>query len=61
MISHRLSEEERQRILLTSNQTEHASLPPGQIMPAVPDQWNYIGSENSFYRVLHAHGQVHRR
>ena len=61
LVSHRLSEEERQRILLTCNQTEYASLPPGQIVPALADQGLYVGSESSFYRVLHAHGQVHRR
>lgn len=60
-VSHRLSEEECQRILLTCNQPEYASLPPGQIVPALADQGIYIGSESSFYRVLHAHGQVHRR
>jgi len=30
-------------------------------VPALADQGLYIGSESSFYRVLHAHGQVHRR
>ena len=59
--SHKLSEEERQRILLTCNQAEYASLPPGQILPVLADQGLYIGSESSFYRVLHAHGQAHRR
>jgi len=43
------------------NQAEYASLPPGQIVPALAHQGLYIGSESSFYRVLHAHGQVHRR
>ena len=61
LVSHKLSEEERQRILLTCNQPEYASLPPGQIVPALADQGIFIGSESSFYRVLHAHGQVHRR
>ena len=61
LVSHKLSEEERQRILLTCNQAEYASLPPGQIVPALADQGLYIGSESSFYRVLHAHDQVHRR
>jgi putative transposase len=61
LVLHRLSEEERQRILLTCNQAEYASLPPGQIVPALADQGLYIGSESSFYRVLHAHGQAHRR
>jgi transposase InsO family protein len=61
LITHKLTKEERQRILLTCNQPEYASLPPGQIVPALADQGLYIGSESSFYRVLHAHGQVHRR
>jgi len=61
LVSHKLSEEERQRILLTCNQPEYASLPPGQIVSALADQGLYIGSESSFYRVIHAHGQVQRR
>jgi putative transposase len=61
LVSHKLSEEERQRILLSCNQPEPSSLPPGQIVPALADQAIYIGSESSFYRVLHTHGQVQRR
>ncbi len=61
LVSHKLSEEERQRILLTCNQAEYASLPPGQIVPALADEGIYNGSESSFYRVLHAYGQVQRR
>ena len=61
LVSHRLTEEERVRILLTCNQAEFAALPPGQIVPILADQGLYIGSERSFYRVLHAHGQAHRR
>jgi putative transposase len=60
-VSHRLSEEERQRILLTCNQPEYASLPPGQIVPSLADQGLFIGSESSFYRMLHQAGQCHRR
>ncbi len=30
-------------------------------MPVLADRGLYIGSERSFYRVLHAHGQAHRR
>ncbi|WP_083891319.1 helix-turn-helix domain-containing protein [Cyanobium gracile] len=61
LVSHRLSDEERQRILLTCNQSEFAALPPGQIVPILADRGIYIGSERSFYRVLHDHGQAHRR
>jgi transposase InsO family protein len=61
LVSHRLTDEERQRILLTCNQSEFAALPPGQIVPALADRGIYIGSERSFYRVLHSHGQAHCR
>ena len=61
MVSHRLIEEERRRILLTCNQPEYAALPPGQIVSVLADKCLYIGSERSFYRVLHANGQAHRR
>jgi putative transposase len=69
LISHRPTEEVRQRIPLTCNQPEFAVLHPGQIMPILADQGLYnssgedfvYGSERSFYRVLHAHGQAHRR
>ena len=60
-VAHRLSEEERKRILFTCNEPKYASLPPGQIVPDLADQGIFIGSERSFYRVLHAHGQLHRR
>lgn len=61
LVSHRLTDEERQRILLTCNEPEFAALPPGQIVPILADRGVYIGSERSFYRVLHDHGQAHRR
>ncbi|WP_315858060.1 IS3 family transposase [Cyanobium sp. HWJ4-Hawea] len=61
LVAHRLSNEERQRILLTCNEPEFAALPPGQIVPALADQGLFIGSESSFYRVLHQAGQCHRR
>jgi hypothetical protein len=61
LVSHCLSEEERQRILLTCNQPVYAELPPSQIVPALADQALYIGSESSFYRVLHQAGQCNRR
>ena len=59
LVSHRLSDEECQRILLTCNQPEFAALLPGQIVPILADRGMYIGSERSFYWVLHAHSQVH--
>lgn len=34
-VAHRLSEEERQRILLPCNEPEFPALPPGQIVPVL--------------------------
>ena len=59
-VAQRLSEEERQRILLTCIQSVYASLPPGQNVPALADQGLYIDSEISFYLVLPRAGQRHR-
>lgn len=37
LVAHKLSQEERQRILLTCYQAEYSSLPPGQIVPPLAD------------------------
>lgn len=37
-VAHHLSEEEPQRILLTSNDPEFTALPPGQIVPVLADR-----------------------
>jgi transposase InsO family protein len=59
--SNKLSSEERKQIITTCNKSEFASLPPGQIVPMLADQGQYIGSESSFYRVLKEFGmQQHR-
>ncbi len=55
----KLSQEERQHILLTCNQPEYASLPLGQIVPVLANCGLYIGTEISFYRVLDDYGPVH--
>ena len=60
-VAHRLSTEERQRILFTCNEPEFAALLPGQIAPVLANRGLYIGSERSFYRVLHAHCHAHGR
>jgi len=38
LVSHRLTDEERQRILLTCNEPEFAALPSVQIVPVLADQ-----------------------
>jgi transposase InsO family protein len=59
--ANRLSPEEQEAILTVCNEPEYRSLPPTQIVPRLADQGRYIASESSFYRVLRAHDQVHRR
>jgi putative transposase len=57
----KLSDEECDRIVATCHTPEFASLPPSQIVPRLADQGIWIASESSFYRVLRARGQNHRR
>ena len=59
--ANKLSDTERQELLELCNQTEYASLPPGQIVPRLADKGVYVASESTFYRVLKAHNQLHHR
>jgi len=56
-----LSPAEREAILAVCNSPEYAHLPPGQIVPRLADQQCYLASESTFYRVLKAADQQHRR
>jgi putative transposase len=56
-----LSQDEREAILTLCNSPEHAHLPPSQIVPRLADQGRYLASESTFYRVLRAADQQHRR
>lgn len=59
--AHKLSNEERQEIIETVNQSEYKSLPPSQIVPTLADKGIYLASESTFYRVLHEHNLQHHR
>jgi len=59
--ANKLTTKERQRVLDLCHQPEYASLPPGQIVPRVADQGQYIASESSFYRILHEADEQHHR
>ena len=41
--------------------SQEFSLPPSQIVPRLADQGRYLASESSFYRILRAADQQHRR
>jgi putative transposase len=57
----KLSAAEQLQIVATCNNAEYAQLPPSQIVPRLADQGVYLASESTFYRVLKAHDQGHRR
>jgi putative transposase len=59
--ANKLTTEERQRVLDICHQPEFASLPPGQIVPRLADQGQYVASESSFYRILHEADEQHHR
>jgi transposase InsO family protein len=60
--ANRLTPGERAEVLETVHRPEYASLPPGQIVPALADaEQRYIASESTFYRILRAEGEQHHR
>ena len=60
--ANKLSGAEYQEIVDTMHRPEFASLPPGQVVPALADrEWRYIASESTFYRTLRARGEQHHR
>lgn len=59
--ANQLSAEERAQVLALCHQPSYASLPPGQIVPRLADQGQYIASEASFYRILRQADEHHHR
>lgn len=59
--AHKLSAEERARVLEICHAPEFASLPPSQIVPRLADRGEYVASESSFYRILRAAHEQHHR
>ncbi len=59
--AHKLTQQERQRILDTCHEPRFADLPPAQIVPQLADDGIYVASESSFYRVLRQARQQHHR
>jgi transposase InsO family protein len=57
----KLSAEERAQVLALCHAPAYASLPPGQIVPRLADQGQYIASESSFYRILRESDEHHHR
>jgi len=60
--ANKLTPEEHAEVLETVHRPGYASLPPGQIVPALADtEGRYIASESTFYRILRAEGEQHHR
>lgn len=59
--AHKLTPEERQRILDICHEARFADLPLAQIVPQLADEGIYVASESSFYRVLRQAQQQHHR
>lgn len=59
--ANKLTPEEREQILALCHKPEFANLPPGQIVPVLADQGEYVASESSFYRILHDADEQHHR
>lgn len=59
--ANKLSEDERQQILVVANSAEFASSPPSQIVPTLVDRGEYLASESTIYRILKAEAQQHHR
>jgi transposase InsO family protein len=57
----KLSPAERTRVLAAANRPEHRDLSPKQIVPRLADKGIYLGSESTFYRVLHEEDALHPR
>ena len=59
--ANKLSEQEREQIVMVANSEEFADLAPSQIVPRLADRGEYLASESSFYRVLREAGQLQHR
>jgi transposase InsO family protein len=60
-VANKLTEEEKEMILITVNNPEYCDLPPCQIVPRLADKGIYIASESSIYRILREKRQLAHR
>jgi len=59
--ANKLTPEERAQVLAIGHEPAYASLPPGQIVPRLADQGQYVASESTFYRILREADEQHHR
>lgn len=56
VVAHRFSEEERQQVLETVNDSLFADLTPAQIVAILAEEGIYVGSESTIYRIMRQEG-----
>lgn len=59
--ANKLTPAEREAVLAAANRPGYASLTPHQIVPKLADEGIYLACESTFYRLMKAAGQGHRR
>jgi len=60
-VANKLTEEQRQRVLVTANSAPYQHLPPSKIVPLLADEGCYLASESTFYRILREEKQLTHR
>ncbi|CAK6689554.1 IS3 family transposase ISPpr7 [Synechococcus sp. CBW1107] len=61
VVAHRFSEEERQQVLETVNDSRFADLTPAQIVAILAEERIYVGSESTIYRIMRQEGLLNHR
>ncbi|HSJ18334.1 MAG TPA: DDE-type integrase/transposase/recombinase, partial [Solirubrobacterales bacterium] len=59
--ANKLSELERRKLITVATSPEFRDQSPKQIVPRLADRGEYLASESTFYRVLHAEDMQHHR
>lgn len=61
VVAHKLTAEERNKVISTINAPRFADLSPRQIVPILADEGVYIGSEMTIYRIMREEGLLNHR
>jgi transposase InsO family protein len=59
--ANKLSDAERRKVIAVATSAEFRDQSPNQIVPQLATRGEYVGSESTFYRVLHTEDLQHRR
>jgi putative transposase len=59
--ANRLTDEERACVLDACHQPRFADAPPSQVVPVLADEGVFLGSESTYYRILHDACEQHER